>query len=253
MNFEKLDEKMRRFEQSLDQVILPEMYLAARLDGRNFTRLTKETCPFEAPFDTRFRDAMVDTVKHLLECGFRIVYGYTESDEISLLFHPKDNTFGRKTRKINSVLAGEASAHLSLRLGVAACFDSRVVPLPNPECVKDYFSWRQEDAHRNSLNAHCYWMLRKKGISAREATGMIEGKSVSWKNELLFSEGVNYNELPGWQKRGIGLYRSVYERKGYNPESGQEELCTRSRIETEMELKTGEAYREWVVSLLREP
>lgn len=253
MNFEKLDEKMRRFEQSLDQVILPEMYLAARLDGRNFTRLTKETCPFEAPFDTRFRDAMVDTAKHLLECGFRIVYGYTESDEISLLFHPKDNTFGRKTRKINSVLAGEASAHLSLRLGVAACFDSRVVPLPNPECVKDYFSWRQEDAHRNSLNAHCYWMLRKKGISAREATGMIEGKSVSWKNELLFSEGVNYNELPGWQKRGIGLYRSVYERKGYNPESGQEELCTRSRIETEMELKTGEAYREWVVSLLREP
>ncbi len=187
MNFEKLDEKMRRFEQSLDQVILPEMYLAARLDGRNFTRLTKETCPFEAPFDTRFRDAMVDTAKHLLEC------------------------------------------------------------------VKDYFSWRQEDAHRNSLNAHCYWMLRKKGISAREATGMIEGKSVSWKNELLFSEGVNYNELPGWQKRGIGLYRSVYERKGYNPESGQEELCTRSRIETEMELKTGEAYREWVVSLLREP
>ncbi len=253
MNFEKLDEKMRRFEQSLDQVILPEMYLAARLDGRNFTRLTKETCPFEAPFDTRFRDAMVDTAKHLLECGFRIVYGYTESDEISLLFHPKDNTFGRKTRKINSVLAGEASAHLSLRLGVAACFDSRVVPLPNLECVKDYFSWRQEDAHRNSLNAHCYWMLRKKGISAREATGMIEGKSVSWKNELLFSEGVNYNELPGWQKRGIGLYRSVYERKGYNPESGQEELCTRSRIETEMELKTGEAYREWVVSLLREP
>ncbi len=253
MNFEKLDEKMRRFEQSLDQVILPEMYLAARLDGRNFTRLTKETCPFEAPFDTRFRDAMVDTAKHLLECGFRIVYGYTESDEISLLFHPKDNTFGRKTRKINSVLAGEASAHLSLRLGVAACFDSRVVPLPNPECVKDYFSWRQEDAHRNSLNAHCYWMLRKKGISAREATGMIEGKSVSWKNELLFSEGVNYNELPGWQKRGIGLYHSVYERKGYNPESGQEELCTRSRIETEMELKTGEAYREWVVSLLREP
>ncbi len=24
----------------------------------------------------------------VMECGFRIVYGYTESDEISLLFHP---------------------------------------------------------------------------------------------------------------------------------------------------------------------
>lgn len=253
MNFDKLDEKMRRFEQSLDQVILPEMYLAARLDGRNFTRLTKEICAFEAPFDIRFRDAMVDTTRHLMECGFRIVYGYTESDEISLLFHPDDNTFGRKTRKINSVLAGEASAHLSLRLGVAACFDSRVVPLPNLRCVKDYFSWRQEDAHRNSLNAHCYWMLRKKGSSAQEATGMIEGKSVSWKNELLFSEGVNYNELPSWQKRGIGLYHSVYEKKGYNPLSGQEVSCTRSRIEAEMELKIGEEYREWVVSLLQAP
>lgn len=134
---------------------MPELYLAVRLDGRNFTRLTKEICKFEAPFDIRFRDAMIDTVKHLMQCGFRIVYGYTESDEISLLFHPDDNTFGRKVRKIKSVLAGEASACMSLKLGLPACFDSRVVPLPNLECVKDYFSWRQEDAHRNSLNAHC--------------------------------------------------------------------------------------------------
>lgn len=31
LNFEELDGKMRRFEQSLDQVILPEMYVAVRL------------------------------------------------------------------------------------------------------------------------------------------------------------------------------------------------------------------------------
>ena len=67
MNFEELDKKMRRFEQSLDQIILPELYLVVRLDGRNFTKLTKETCRFEAPFDTRFRDAMVDTAKHLMQ------------------------------------------------------------------------------------------------------------------------------------------------------------------------------------------
>lgn len=213
MNFDELDEKLRRFEQSLDQVIWQELYLVARVDGRGFTRLTKETCQFEAPFDIRFRDAMVGTAKHLMECGFRIVYAFTESDEISLLFHPKDNTFGRKTRKINSILAGEASAYLSMELGVMACFDSRVVPLPNLECVGDYFAWRQEDAHRNSLNAHCYWKLRQKGISAQEATKQIEGKSVAWKNELLFSEGINYNELPNWQKRGIGIYYTTYEKK----------------------------------------
>lgn len=252
LNFEELDEKMRRFEQSLDQVILPEMYVAVRLDGRNFTRLTKEICKFEAPFDTQFRDAMVDTVRHLMQCGFRVVYGYTESDEISLLFHPADAAFGRKTRKINSILAGEASAFMSLRLGTAACFDSRVVPLPNIDCVKDYFSWRQEDAHRNSLNAHCYWMLRKNGINAREVTKQLEGKSVSWKNELLFSENVNYNDLPNWQKRGIGVYYSTYEKKGFNPLKNQEERTLRNKLETELELKTGEAYRDWVVSFLQE-
>lgn len=54
MNFEELDKKMRRFEESLDQIILSELYLAVRLDGRNFTRLTKEICKFEAPFDEKF-------------------------------------------------------------------------------------------------------------------------------------------------------------------------------------------------------
>ena len=173
MIFDELDTSMRRFETSLDQTVLPELYMAVRIDGRNFTKLTKETCRFEAPFDVRFRDAMVDTVRHLMDCGFRIVYGYTQSDEISLLFHPKDNTFGRKTRKINSVLAGEASAFFSLHLGVLACFDCRVVPLPNLECVRDYFSWRQEDAHRNSLNAHCYWLLRREGMSPGRPQGKL--------------------------------------------------------------------------------
>ena len=59
MNFDELDKKMRIYEQSLDQVLLPEIYLVARLDGRGFTRLTKEICKFEAPFDIRFRDMMV--------------------------------------------------------------------------------------------------------------------------------------------------------------------------------------------------
>jgi len=110
LKFDKLDQKMRMYEQSMDQSILPEIYMVARIDGRNFTRLTKEICQFEAPFDNQFRDHMIFTVKHLMECGFRVVYGFTESDEISLLFHPNEETFSRKVRKYNSILAGEASA-----------------------------------------------------------------------------------------------------------------------------------------------
>ena len=77
MNFDDLDAQMRKYEQSLDQVLLPELYLVARLDGNRFTCLTKEVCKFEAPFDVRFRDMMIETVKAIINYGFRVIYGYT--------------------------------------------------------------------------------------------------------------------------------------------------------------------------------
>jgi len=81
--FDELDKRLRVFETANDHCVLPGIYMVARIDGRNFTRLTKETHNFEAPYDARFRDLMVDTTKHLTSCGFRVVYGYTQSDEIS--------------------------------------------------------------------------------------------------------------------------------------------------------------------------
>ena len=113
MNFDELDKTMRVYEESIDQSILSDMYMVARIDGRSFSRLTKEICDFEAPFDLRFRDMMVNTVKQLMDCGFRIVYGFSESDEISLLFHRDEDTFSRKVRKYNSILAGVASSAFS--------------------------------------------------------------------------------------------------------------------------------------------
>ena len=250
MKFDDLDTKMRCYEQSIDQHILSDMYLVARLDGRSFSRLTKEICDFEAPFDVRFRDMMVNTVKTLMDCGFRVVYGFTESDEISLLFHTDEDTFGRKVRKFNSILAGTASAAFSLQLGQVAALDCRLVPLPNLERVKDYFLWRQEDAHRNALNAHCYWMLRKEGMSVKDATEMLEGKSVSFKNELLFSRGINFDKLPSWQKRGVGIYWSDVEKMGYNPITKQEVKTIRKALTVNYELPLGEEYEKYVVSFL---
>jgi len=156
MKFDELDAKMRVFETAQDQVVLPEMFMVARIDGRSFTKLTKQKQTFEAPFDERFRDFMIETVKHLMTCGFRIVYGYTQSDEISLLFHPDEQLFGRKIRKYNSLLAGEASAKFSLQLGDVAAFDCRISQLPNAALVVDYFRWHNEDAFRHSLSAHAY-------------------------------------------------------------------------------------------------
>ncbi len=250
MNFDDLDTKMRVYEQSLDQVLLPELFLVARLDGNRFTRLTKEICHFEAPFDEHFRDMMIDTVKALMNYGFRVIYGYTESDEISLLFHPEEDTFGRKVRKYNSLLAGVASSAFSMQLGQQAIFDCRMVPLPTVERVQDYFLWRQEDAHRNSLNAHCYWMLRKQGKNVAEATKMLEGQSIAYKNELLFQNGINFDKLPSWQKRGIGVYWDTFLKQGFNPITGKTENAERRTLKVDWEIPLREEYASFIAGLL---
>jgi tRNA(His) 5'-end guanylyltransferase len=250
MNFDELDAKMRVYETSIDQCILSDMYLVARIDGRSFSRLTKEICNFEAPFDVRFRDMMINTVKGLMDCGFRVVYGFTESDEISLLFHIDEQTFGRKVRKYNSILAGVASATFSLQLGQVAAMDCRLIPLPNIERVQDYFLWRQEDAHRNALNSHCYWLLRKEGMNAIDATKMLEGKSVAYKNELLFSRGINFDTLPSWQKRGVGVYWDSVEKVGFNPVKNEEVKTLRRELKVDYELPLGQEYAKYVSSFL---
>lgn len=218
MRFDDLDKIMRTYEESLDQYIEPDKLIIARLDGRSFTKLTKETCEFKKPFDESFRDLMVGTVMHLMKnCGFNIVKGFTESDEISLLFAPDSTQFNRKVRKLNSILAGEASAYFSLELGLPACFDCRIIPLPDQERVDDYFSWRQEDANRNALNSWCYWTLREDGYNAADAQSLIKGKSIEAKKALLKKYNIDYDTLPYWQRKGINITWKDVEKEGWNP------------------------------------
>lgn len=237
MKFDELDAKMRVYEQSLDQIIPPGNYIVARIDGRSFTRLTKEVCKFDAPFDKDFNQMMVETVRGLIsDAGMGIIYGYTQSDEISLLFALESEAFGRKVRKLNSVLAGTASALFSLQLGKPAVFDCRICPLSNKELVKDYFRWRMEDAHRNCLNSWCYWTLRKEGKNATEASAELEGKSIAWKNEFLFQRGINFNDLPIWQKRGVGVYWRNYEKMGHNPITNEDVTAVRREVYADFEI-----------------
>lgn len=250
MKFDDLDVKMRVYETAQDRCVLPGMYIVARIDGRSFTKLTKETHKFVAPFDERFRDLMVETVKHLMNSGFNVIYGFTESDEISLLFSYDETAFSRKTRKFISILAGEASAKFSSLLGDVAAFDCRLSELPNRQLVEDYFRWRNEDAHRNALNAHCYWRLRKDGLSQSEATAKIEGMSVADKNELLFHYGINFNELPNWQKRGIGVYWKEVKKEGFNPKTKEKVLVDRRELFVDFELPMRDQYNRFIAELI---
>lgn len=252
MKFNELDKKMRIYETAHDHSVLPGMYIVARIDGRCFTTLTKDKHKFEAPYDPKFRDMMIGTVKHLMQCGFKVLYGYTQSDEISLLLDLNENTFERKERKLNSVLAGEASAKFSLLLGDIGAFDSRICQLPNKQLVIDYFRWRNEDAHRNALNAHCYWSLRKEGLSPEKSAAAFTNMSVAQKNEFLFQKGINFNDIPNWQKRGMGVYWESYEKDAVNPITGEAVKASRNRLKVDLDLPMKDKYSDFIGDMVPE-
>jgi len=261
MKFDDLDKQMRVFETAHDHEILPGMFIVARLDGRSFTKLTKETIVMERPFDPNFNRMMCGVVEHLMtDAGFKFLYGYTESDEISLLFSPQNAAFKNKMRKLNSVLAGEASALFTQRLGqgghdtIRAVFDCRISQLPRYQQVVDYFRWRLGDSERNALNSWCYWTLRDKDkLSPAKATSAMQGMNTGAKHDLLFARGINFNDLPAWQKRGVGFYWETYQKQGINPMDPNKPVsATRKRLKEDRELPFGDDYSDFVRGMLHD-
>ena len=250
MKFEQLDRRMRVFETAHDHCVLPGIFMVARIDGRSFSHLTRVARKFDAPYDERFRDCMVAALRHVMNCGFSTVYGYTQSDEMSVMFRRDESAFGRKLRKFDSILAGEASAVFSLQLGAPAAFDCRISQLPTEQDVVDYFRWRHEDAARNALNGHCYWLMRGQGLDDHEATKRLMGVSVADRNELLFQHGINFNDVPAWQKRGIGVYWKDVESVGVDPRTGAPSKGTRRELVTDPDLPMKDAYDAFVRGMI---
>ena len=138
---------------------------------------------------------------------------YTQSDEISILLNDwkglkTDQWFDGNIQKMVSISASMATAffntnvqrHNDNALEVdridflrPAFFDARVFNMPKEE-VANYFVWRQQDATRNSIN-----MLGQFYFSHKE----LQNKNTDQVQEMLFSKhGVNWNDIPTWQKRG---------------------------------------------------
>ncbi len=246
-SFEALDRRLRVFETAHDHCVLPGMFMVARIDGRSFSQLTRDPAHgFTAPYDERFRDAMLAAMTRVMTCGFAATYAHTQSDEISVLFRRDESLFRRKLRKYLSVLAGEASAAFSLKVGFAAAFDCRISQLPREDDVAAYFRWRHDDAHRNALNGHCYWLLRRQGLSDMEATKQLEGVSLAARHELLFAHGINFNELPAWHRRGIGAHWVDVLCEGHDPRSGEAVTSTRRELRIDADLPMGDAYDAFV-------
>lgn len=250
MKFDELNSMMRVYETCNDHCVIPNIYMVARLDGKGFTKLTKRL-GYNKPFDIRFSQVMRKVTHYLMEnIGIKFLYGYTQSDEISLLFDINENTFVRKLRKLNSTLAGYASGLASMEFNEVVAFDCRISQLPSIELVQDYFSWRQEDANRNALLGYVYWTLRKDGLSAGKATSLMEGMNKSAQNEFLFTAGINYNDVEEWHKRGVGFYFESYFKEGWNLILKESIMTQRSRLVENEVLPTKEDYRFFIERLI---
>ena len=120
----------------------------------------------------------------------------------------------------------------------------------------DYFRWRSEDAHRNALNGHSDWMLRREGHDDHAATVKLRVVSVAGRNELLFRNGINFNDVPAWQKRGIGAYWKQEEQEGVVPRTGAANASIRRYVFVDRELPMKDRYDEfvrWIVESWRLP
>jgi len=249
MKADDLEAKMRAGECYHSLHVPPGVFIVIRADGRSFSRLTERLV--EKPFDRTFHEWMIKAAEGLLTT-LHAAYAYTESDEISVLLPRDTELFDREVEKLVSISAARASAILSLRCGEAVEFDSRIWVGAQMRDVVDYFRWRQADATRCALNGWCYWTLRGAGRNVKDATRSLEGATVSAKNELLFSHGVNFNEVPLWQRRGTGIYWEQFEKAGFNPKTGKAVRATRRRIVVNEELPMKERYAAFVEALVGE-
>jgi tRNA(His) guanylyltransferase len=226
----------------------PGMWAVIRVDGRGFSRLTEKH--FTKPFDERMREYMTAAAVALMT-EFAAVYGCTHSDEISVALPPDCGLFGRVLEKLVSVSAGICSATFTAAAGLPAHFDSRVWTGTSVADVADYFSWRQSDAARSALSTWCYWTLRRAGRSARQATAALVGAGTAQQNELLFQHGINFDDIPPWQRHGIGLNWHAREISGTDPRTGGGTTAIRRQLQINDQLPMKDDYRAMVASAIK--
>ena len=66
----------------------------------------------------------------------------------------------------------------------------------------------------------------------------------------MFSRSVNFNDLPDWQKRGVGLYWEKIEKVGYNPKENTEIKVERNEIKIDYDLPMREEYSNFIMGLI---
>jgi tRNA(His) guanylyltransferase len=195
---------------------LPMIPIYARIDGSCFSSFTKG---FEYPYDVRFREAMIQTTKRIVEVTNARI-GYTQSDEISLCWlaesYDASIYFAGKKYKMISGLSGLATVFfnqflttsddpfLRKKADLTPTFDARVYQLPTLTECTNTFLWREVDATKNALS-----MAARSQYPAKE----LFGKKAPDLHEMLYKKDINFNDYPVAFKRGVYLQHQIVQRR----------------------------------------
>jgi tRNA(His) guanylyltransferase len=208
-----LGDRMKSYEMmEAGRRTMPQLPVIARLDGKNFSSFTRGLA---RPYDERLSRLMVDATLHLCR-ETNANCGYTQSDEITLAWYSADPKsqiyFDGRIQKMCSVLAASASVYFGIMLpmflpeksGLLPVFDCRVWTVPTLEEGANTFLWREFDATKNSISmaARCHYSHKQ-----------LEDKNGKEMQEMLFQKGVNWNDFPGFFKRGTYVVRKKFTRK----------------------------------------
>jgi len=176
-----------------------------RLDGKAFHSYLRNV---KDNFSNDMHVLMIETMQELVDNTQNCSFGYTQSDEISLLLNDwqtlnAEQAYGGVQGKIESITASMATAmfnHTKNKYDLLpeayfdfAMFDCRAFNIPKDE-VCNYFIWRQQDATINSVNSLGQMHFTQK---------QLHGKNVSEVQDMLMRHhDINWNNLDVWKKRG---------------------------------------------------
>ena len=191
----ELGDRMKFYENG--SRFIPTLPIIARIDGRNFHKYTKDAAK---PFDGQLQHLFKETAKTLVQQTAAIL-GYTQSDEISLVFLGDWNSrvyFDGKIQKMVSCLASEATLYFNNIAEKPAMFDCRCFQVPSLTEASNYFVWREQDAVRNSVQ-----MAARSIFSNKECNK----KNNSQLQDMLMDKGINWNNYDSHSKRGTYFKR----------------------------------------------
>lgn len=245
-----LEKRMKEYEQVSRTFLTRRVPVMIRIDGKAFHSFTRG---MKRPFDPLLRDTMEKTMKYLCQNIQGCVFGFTQSDEITLVLTDyatisTDAWFSYNVQKMSSVAASMATSAFNRYFYEAvssqmefpdawnddleylckleskyfqAMFDARAFSIPKEEVCNNLI-WRQQDATRNSIAS-----VGQSYFSQKE----LQGKTRNQIQEMLFTnKGVNWNDFATRYKRGSCCYRETKKEEMEDPRMPGKQIQVERRV-----------------------